>query len=108
MDNSFVKPTQLRLLDFSSTPVRVFHITWLTFFLCFFAWFGIAPLMPVVRQELGLTKGQIGYIIIASVSITVLARLFFGWLCDKIGPRRSYSILLLLGSLPVMMIGLSD
>ena len=64
--------------------------------------------MPIVRDELGLTKGQIGYIVIASVSITVFARLFFGWLCDKIGPRRSYSILLLLGSLPVMLIGLSD
>lgn len=108
MHNDFTKPTQLRLLDFRSTPTRVFHITWFTFFLCFFGWFGIAPLMPVVREELGLTKGQIGYIVIASVSITVFARLFFGWLCDKIGPRRSYSILLLLGSLPVMMIGLSD
>ena len=108
MHSDFTKPTKLRLLDFRSTPVRIFHITWLTFFLCFFGWFGIAPLMPVVRQELGLTKGQIGYIIIASVSITIFARLLFGWLCDKIGPRRSYSILLLLGSLPVMMIGLSD
>jgi len=108
MDLNFTKPTQLRLLDLRSTPVRVFHITWLTFFLCFFGWFGIAPLMPVIRQELGLTKGQIGYIIIASVSITIFARLLFGWLCDKIGPRRSYSILLLVGSLPVMAIGLSD
>jgi NNP family nitrate/nitrite transporter-like MFS transporter len=108
MDSNFTKPTELRLLNFRSTPVRIFHITWFTFFLCFFGWFGIAPLMPVVRQEFGLTKGQIGYIIIASVSITVFARLLFGWLCDKIGPRRSYSILLLLGSLPVMMIGLSD
>jgi NNP family nitrate/nitrite transporter-like MFS transporter len=108
MDNTFTKPTSLRLLDLRSTPVRVFHITWLTFFLCFFGWFGIAPLMPVVREELGLTKGQIGYIIIASVSITVFARLFFGWLCDKIGPRKSYSILLLIGSLPVILIGFSD
>jgi NNP family nitrate/nitrite transporter-like MFS transporter len=108
MDNNFIKPTKLRLLDLGSTPVRVFHITWLTFFLCFFGWFGIAPLMPVVRQELGLTKAEIGYIIIASVSITVFARLLFGWMCDKIGPRRSYSILLLVGSLPVMLIGFSD
>lgn len=108
MDQNFIKPTQLRLLDLRSTPVRVFHITWLTFFLCFFGWFGIAPLMPVIRDEFGLTKQQIGYIIIASVSITIFARLLFGWLCDKIGPRRSYSILLLIGSLPVLTIGFSD
>ena len=67
--------------------MRTFHITWITFFLCFFGWFGIAPLMPMVREVLGLTKGQIGNIIIASVAITIFARLFFGWLCDRIGPR---------------------
>ena len=31
----------------------------LAFFLCFFGWFGIAPLMPVVREDLGLTQAQI-------------------------------------------------
>jgi len=101
------KATQINLLDFKSASMRAFHVTWITFFLCFFGWFGIAPLMPIVRADLGLTKGQIGNIIIASVAITIFARLFFGWLCDKIGPRISYSILLLIGSLPVMFIGFS-
>jgi NNP family nitrate/nitrite transporter-like MFS transporter len=102
------KATRIGLLDFKSVPMRAFHITWITFFLCFFGWFGIAPLMPVVRENLGLTKGQIGNIMIASVSITIFARLFFGWLCDKIGPRISYTILLLIGSIPVMLIGFSN
>src|SRR6478736_6857984 len=101
------KANRINLLDFKTTPMRAFHITWLTFFVCFFGWFGIAPLMPIVREDLGLTKGQIGNIIIASVAITVFARLLFGWLCDKIGPRISYTGLLLIGSLPVMFIGLS-
>src|SRR5688572_33389385 len=99
------KATKINLLDFKTPSMRAFHITWLTFFLCFFGWFGIAPLMPIIREDLHLTKGQIGNIIIASVSITIFARLFFGWLCDKIGPRISYSILLICGSLPVMFIG---
>ena len=30
-----------------------------------------------------------------------------GWLCDRIGPRRAYTWLLVLGSLPVMGIGLA-
>lgn len=102
------KATRIRLGDFSSTPMRAFHMTWLAFFLCFFGWFGIAPLMPVVRAELHLTKAQIGNIIIASVAITVLARLFFGWLCDQIGPRKAYAWLLVVGSLPVMGIGLAQ
>ncbi|MCD9015772.1 MFS transporter [Parachryseolinea silvisoli] len=104
----FPKATRINLVDFTSVPMRTFHITWITFFFCFFGWFGIAPLMPVVREDLGLSKAQIGNIIIASVSITIFARLLFGWLCDKIGPRISYSALLILGSIPVMLIGLSN
>ena len=100
--------TRIQLLDFSSLPMRAFHMSWAAFFLCFFGWFGIAPLMPVVRAELHLTKGQIGNIIIASVAITVIARLLIGWLCDRIGPRRCYSWLLILGALPVMGIGLAN
>jgi MFS transporter, NNP family, nitrate/nitrite transporter len=64
-------------------------------------------IMPVIREELHLTKEQIGNSIIASVAITVLARLVIGWLCDRIGPRRTYTWLLILGSLPVMGAGLA-
>ena len=71
--------------------MRAFHMTWLAFFLCFFGWFGIAPLMPVIRDEFHLTKAQIGNLTIASVAITVLVRLVIGWLCDRIGPRRARS-----------------
>jgi len=85
--------------------IRAFHMTWFSFFLCFFAWFGIAPLMTVVRDELSLTKEQVGWSIIASVAITVVARLFIGWFCDRVGPRLAYTWLLILGSLPVMGIG---
>ena len=77
------KATRIRLSDFSSAPMRAFHMTWLAFFLCFFGWFGIAPLMPVIREEFHLTKAQIGNLTIASVAITVLVRLVIGWLCDR-------------------------
>jgi len=93
--------------NFAMPQIRAFHMTWFAFFLCFFAWFGIAPLMKVVREELSLTKDQIGWCIIASVAITVVARLFIGWLCDRIGPRLAYTWLLVICSLPVMGIGLA-
>ncbi len=83
------KASAIRLLDFQSAPMRAFHMTWLAFFLCFFGWFGVAPLMPVIRQELHLTKDQIGNSIIASVAITVLARLLIGWLCDRLPVRAA-------------------
>ncbi len=99
--------TQIRLADFSSAPMRAFHMSWLAFFLCFFSWFGIAPLMPVIRDELHLTKAQTGNSIIASVALAVFGRLLMGWLCDRIGPRKTYAWLLMLGALPVMGIGLA-
>ena len=101
------KATQLKLVDFHSAPMRAFHMTWLAFFLCFFGWFGLAPLMPIIRAELHLTRQQVGNTVIASVAITILVRLLVGWLCDRIGPRRCYTWLLILGSLPVMGVGLA-
>ena len=101
------KADRIELFKFSTPSMRAFHMTWMAFFLCFFAWFGIAPLMPVVRAEFGLTKDQVGWCIIGSVALTTVARLFVGWLCDRIGPRLTYSGLLILGSLPVMGIGLA-
>ncbi|MCF6343440.1 MAG: MFS transporter [Devosiaceae bacterium] len=88
--------------------IRTFHMTWFAFFSCFFAWFGIAPLMIIVREELSLTKDQVGWTIIGSVAMTIFARFFIGWLVDRIGPRLSYTWLLILGSFPVAFIGLSD
>lgn len=102
------KATKINLLSLKTIHMRTFHITWFAFFLCFFGWFGIAPLMAIVREELALTKAQVGNIIISSVAITVFARLVIGWLCDKIGPRITYTVLLIVGAIPVIFIGLSN
>ena len=99
---------KLNVFSFSGVQMRTFHITWFTFFICFFAWFGLAPLMPTIRTELGLSKAQVGNIIIASVSATIIARLFIGRLCDTWGPRKTYTALLALGAIPVMTVGLAN
>ena len=99
--------TKLNIFSGRGVQMRTFQLTWLTFFMCFFGWFGIAPLMPLVREQLHLDKGQVGNIVIASVSATILARLLMGKLCDTIGPRKAYTWLLAVGAVPVLLIGLS-
>ncbi|GAC1380300.1 MAG: MFS transporter [Hymenobacter sp.] len=111
MDTSLTSQQPLNRLNIFTAhgvQMRTFHLTWLTFFVCFFGWFGIAPLMPLVREQLHLDKGQIGNIVIASVSATILARLIMGKLCDTLGPRLAYTLLLVVGAVPVTLIGLSN
>jgi len=98
---------RINLFSLATIQMRSFHITWLMFFVCFFGWFGLAPLMPTIRADLGLTKAQVGNTIIASVASTILARLIIGRLCDIFGPRKTAVRLLLIGSLPVFLVGLS-
>lgn len=102
------RATQIKIFSLRSVQMRTFHTTWFAFFLAFFGWFGIAPLMAIVREDLMLTKVQVGNTIIASVAITVLVRILIGPLCDRIGSRKAYTWLLILGSIPVMCIGLAQ
>ncbi|WDF77649.1 MFS transporter [Mucilaginibacter sp. AW1-7] len=108
MNNTTAKQlTKLNIFSLKGVQMRTFHTTWLMFFVCFFGWFGLAPLMPTIRAELHLSKGQVGNTIIASVAATIIARLIIGKLCDTWGPRKTAVRLLLIGSLPVFFVGLA-
>lgn len=96
------RATRIQLLNFSTIPMRAFHLSWMAFFVCFFAWFAVAPLMPLIRDDLKLTKDQIANINIAAVMVTILVRLIVGPLCDKFGARLTYTWLLALGATPVI------
>jgi MFS transporter, NNP family, nitrate/nitrite transporter len=96
------KATRIELFSLKTVQMRAFHLTWLAFFICFFAWFACAPLMPLIKGELGLSKDQIANINIAAVFVTIFVRLIIGPLCDKYGPRKAYTGLLLVGAVPVL------
>ena len=100
--------TSFNIFKGKGVQMRTFHITWLTFFFCFFAWFGMASLMPIAKEQLNLTKDQLGNIQIASVSATIIARLLIGRFVDKFGPRIVYTWLLVICSIPVLLIGTSQ
>jgi NNP family nitrate/nitrite transporter-like MFS transporter len=103
-----VKATRIDLFTFSTPQMRAFHLTWMAFFICFFAWFAAAPLMPLIKNALGLSKGEIENINIAAVLVTIFVRIVIGPLCDRFGPRRAYTWLLLLGAVPVFGLAFSQ
>jgi len=102
------KADSINLFSFQGAPMRAFHLTWVAFFICFFAWFACAPLMPVIKGEFGLSMEQIANINIAAVAITIFVRLLVGPLCDRYGPRRTYTGLLLIGSIPVLGVAMAQ
>lgn len=99
--------TQLKIFSLKGVQMKTFHTTWLMFFVCFFGWFGLAPLMPTIRDDLHLSKAQVGNLVIVSVSSTIIARLLVGKLCDSWGPRKTAIRLLLVGAVPVFTVGLA-
>ncbi|CAH0165779.1 putative nitrate transporter NarT [Massilia sp. Bi118] len=102
------KANNIKLFSFNTPQMRAFHLTWVAFFVCFFAWFACAPLMPVIKGEFHLSISQIADINIAAVAITILVRLLVGPLCDRFGPRKTYTGLLAIGAIPVLGVAMAQ
>ena len=56
--------------------------------------------MPVIREDLNMTQTQVGNANSASVAGTVFFRILMGSLCDSVGPRKAYGVLMILVSFP--------
>ncbi len=97
----------LNFFSFSGR-MKILHSTWIAFFISFFVWFSHAPLMLVIAETLGMSQAEIKTILILNVALTIPARIVIGILVDKFGPKRTYSILLALGSLPTFLFAFAD
>ncbi|KAL2193100.1 major facilitator superfamily domain-containing protein [Corynascus similis CBS 632.67] len=81
---------------------RVFFFSWLGFMLAFWAWYAFPPLLTVtIKSDLGLTSAQVANSNIVSLVATLAVRFASGPLCDQFGPRKVFSALLLVGSIPI-------
>ncbi|KAG3019165.1 hypothetical protein PC121_g11373 [Phytophthora cactorum] len=95
------KATEIRLFSFQRPHMRAFHYSWLSFFIAFFGWFSIPPIMPTIKKQLKLTEDQVSNTNIVSLASTILGRLIVGPLCDHYGARTIQSALLVVGAVPV-------
>lgn len=95
------------ILSFSGR-YRILHLTWFAFFLTFVVWFNFAPLSTAVKQDLGLNEDQIRTILLCNVAFTVPARVIIGMLLDKLGPRITYSAMLIYAAIPCFTFGLAQ
>ena len=91
------------LFKVKNPEIKALHWTWIAFFISFYTWFNMAPLATTMIKELGwLTMKDIKLFAICNVALTIPARIFFGMLQDKFGPRKCFSVLMILMAIPAL------
>lgn len=82
------------LLDLGRPEIAALHKTWIAFFMTFYVWFNMAPLVSTIIKDTGLTLDQLKVLAICNVALTVPARVIIGMLSDRIGPRKTFCIVM--------------
>ena len=86
--------------------MRAFHCAWWSFFIAFFIWFSITPLLSEIQITLKLTKEEIWTSNIVGVAGTIFMRFLLGPACDKYGARILFTVVLCAASIPTACTGL--
>ncbi|MFA7269159.1 MAG: MFS transporter [Sterolibacterium sp.] len=90
------------LLAFGRAEIAALHKTWIAFFLTFYVWFNMAPLVSTIIKDTGLTVDQLKILAICNVALTVPARVLIGMLSDRIGPRKTFCFVMWSMAVPCM------
>lgn len=100
------KATVIKLCNFTRPHMRAFHCAWGSYFISFFMWFSITPLLSEIRDTLDFSNEQIWTSSITGVAGTIFVRFLLGPFCDKVGSRVLITLVLCLAAIPTACTGL--
>lgn len=97
------------LFRFKNAEIKALHLTWIAFFMSFYVWFNMAPLASSMLASVDwLTRDDIRLFAIANVALTIPARIIVGMALDRFGPRRVFSVLMVLMAIPALVFAFGD
>ncbi|MCC5968583.1 MAG: MFS transporter [Pararhodobacter sp.] len=97
------------IFRFRNQEIKALHLTWIAFFICFYVWFNMAPLASsMLRSVDWLTRDDIRLFAIANVALTIPARIIVGMALDRFGPRRVFSVLMVMMAIPTFVFAFGD
>ncbi len=88
------------LVDFKRGDIVALHKTWFAFFLTFFVWFNMAPLVTTIVKESGFTMQQMKLLAICNVALTMPGRVIIGMISDRLGPRKTFTLVMIVLAIP--------
>eukprot|EP00897_Mesotaenium_endlicherianum_P005838 jgi/Mesen1/5282/ME000263S04388 len=89
------KAKRIKLFSLKQPHMQSFHLAWLHAFTSFCSSFAAPPLNYVIRENLDLTKTDLGNSGIAAISGAIVARVAMGPVVDLLGPRYTASFVLM-------------
>eukprot|EP01084_Bolivina_argentea_P249920 418534_1 len=95
------KSEKFNITKCNSINIRAFWITTLTFWICFFVWFGNINLIPWIKKDINLSATEIVITKTMLTVSTVIFRVIIGDLLDKIGSRYCYIIIMIIGLISI-------
>lgn len=100
------RAVEISLTSMARPHMRAFHLAWMAFFVAFFTWFALTPLLSEIALSLSLTKEEIWTSSILGVAGSAVTRILIGPICDVYGARWAMGMTLFASAIPMTLTGL--
>ncbi|MFC7062553.1 nitrate/nitrite transporter [Halobacillus seohaensis] len=87
---------------------QILFLSTLAFFVSVMVWFNMAPFNSTIMEQLGLTKDEMGVLMLVNLALAIPGRIFMGQLVDRFGPKNVFSVLLIVMSIPCFIFALGN